>query len=296
MLAEAEQDGIRQMDIFHRLDGVPRDSDLRQEISILSYPFCQLSTRRGATEPSDILEYSDHNGVQITVTPGRFGLPDIQDFDVILYLVTVVNQLRQRGNRDITANDWIELDPHDFLETAHWGRGGSYYLRLQAALDRLNTTQVKTNIFAEDFESVSAEPLITGYKLVKEKDSSGRKRVQSIRIKVSEWLWHAIVQRESIIQVSPKLFEISNPTAKKIYQIVCRHIGEASTFEIGLIKLRDRCGANCAPKEFARRLRTIIEKGDIPDFLIHTRPSKHEKRATVVVFAKKGAGQGRASV
>ena len=293
MLEDAEQRLERQMDIFHRIVDAPRESDLRQEISILSYPFCQLSTRRSDTEPSEVLEYSDGR-VQITVTPGRFGMPDIQDFDVILYLVTVVNQLRGRG-KDISANDWIEIDPHDFLDTAKWGRGGSYYLRLQSALDRLNTTQVKTNIYEEDFQTVSAEPLIAGYKLVRETDKSGRKRVESARIKVSEWLWHAIVKRENIIKVSPRLFEIGNPTAKKIYQIVCRHIGEASSFEIGMIKLRDRCGAACAPKEFARRLRGIVEKGEIPDFLIQTRPSKHNKRATVVVFHKKGAGYGIAT-
>ena len=36
MLEDAEQRLERQMDIFHRIVDAPRESDLRQEISILS--------------------------------------------------------------------------------------------------------------------------------------------------------------------------------------------------------------------------------------------------------------------
>ena len=52
-----------QSDIFHRIDEPPRPSALRQEMSFLAYPFCQLSTRRYAgAEAQNTIEYKDRNG------------------------------------------------------------------------------------------------------------------------------------------------------------------------------------------------------------------------------------------
>ncbi|MEQ8832220.1 MAG: replication initiator protein A [Alphaproteobacteria bacterium] len=272
-----------QMNMFHRSDRLT-ERDLRHEMSIMAYPFCQLSNRTGR---ADTITYNDGN-VALTVSAGKHGLPDLQDFDLILYLVTVVNKLRDNGIQ-VTANDWIEIDPHEFLSAAQWHRGGKYYSRLKAAIRRLSTTHIQTNIFAEDLETETGAALITEYKMQTRTDSAGRKAVVALRLKISEWLWHAVIMRENVTRVSQRVFEFDNPTAKKIYMIVSRHMYQSDQFEIGLAKLKARCGIDGKNALFKQRLQRLVESGKLPDFLVEFKQSRHDRRALVVVFRRRQA-------
>src|SRR3546814_11555706 len=70
----------------------------------------------------------------------------IWEADIMNYLASHLNELRERGANDISPV--IRLQPGDLLERICWGTSGRAYERLVNALDRLQATTIKTNIRA----------------------------------------------------------------------------------------------------------------------------------------------------
>src|SRR3546814_18891296 len=70
----------------------------------------------------------------------------IWEADIMNYLASHLNELRERGANDISPV--IRLQPGDLLKRICWGTSGRAYERLVNALDRLQATTIKPNIRA----------------------------------------------------------------------------------------------------------------------------------------------------
>ncbi|WP_309229362.1 replication initiator protein A [Novosphingobium sp. NBM11] len=72
--------------------------------------------------------------VHVSANP-EYGMATIWDADIMIYLASHLNELRERGENDLSPT--IRLQPGDLLKRICWGVSGRAYERLIGALDRL---------------------------------------------------------------------------------------------------------------------------------------------------------------
>jgi plasmid replication initiation protein len=60
--------------------------------------------------------------------------------------------------------------------------------------------------------------------------------VIAVEIKLSEWLYNAILSNE-LLTISPDYFNLRKPMERRIYEIARKHCGDQDVFKIGLENL-----------------------------------------------------------
>jgi plasmid replication initiation protein len=115
------------------MDAIPKD-----DMGSMEHPIFSL-----ATKPDRSVRNYDHNRVTVTVTPSVLGLATIHDKDVLIYSIS---QLVAKMNAGQPLNKTLHLKAHDLLVSTNRNTDGRGYQQLEAALDRLSGTRIKTNI------------------------------------------------------------------------------------------------------------------------------------------------------
>src|SRR3546814_20411496 len=112
-------------------------------------PFFSLSKRK-RLKP---IEYtSPDRTVTVHVAPNpTYGMATIWDADIMIYLASHLNELRERGANDISPV--IRLQPGDLLKRICWGTRGRAYERLVNAIDRVQLSTITTQIRANSNSS-----------------------------------------------------------------------------------------------------------------------------------------------
>ncbi|WNM07603.1 replication initiator protein A [Komagataeibacter nataicola] len=104
----------------------------------MEYPFFSIQ-KQPRMEP---LVYDDGK-IQITIEPGPKGLATIWDKDILLYVVSLINERIERG---MTVDHTVRFAAHDLLRVTGRGTGKRSYDLLLDALHRLRSTNIMTTI------------------------------------------------------------------------------------------------------------------------------------------------------
>jgi plasmid replication initiation protein len=83
--------------------------------------------------------------IEVSANP-QFGMATIWDADILIWAAT---QVREALDRNLDASRTISFQPYNLLKSIRRTTGGSDYVRLRAALERLTHTAVRTNIRSE---------------------------------------------------------------------------------------------------------------------------------------------------
>ena len=132
------------------------------------------------------------------------------------------------------------------------GRG---YLQLREALERLQGTQIATNIVTGGKETFEVFGLINRAKIVRETREG---RMQEVEIDLSDWVFQA-VEAQEVLTLDRRYFQLAKPLERRLYELARKHVGQQAGFRIGLEKLRTKCGSQSTVKEFRRLLQSIID-------------------------------------
>src|SRR3954464_10400323 len=116
----------------------------KNERTLMAYNFFSL-TRDYQTE----LPYYDDGKVSIEVVGTKFGIANIWDKEVLIYLESL---LQDRINRGETPSPIFQFTANDLFRITGSHPGGSAYERLEGALKRLKGTMVTTNLLDDDDE------------------------------------------------------------------------------------------------------------------------------------------------
>ena len=130
--------GIPQGDLF-LLDS-PLHGEIRGERSLMAFPFFALS-KNAWMKP---LTY-DHATVSIEVRPSASGVATIYDKEIVLYIASLMAAKLEAG--EDVAQDFV-FTAHDLFSVTGSNHSARSYQRLSEALERLQGTQIKTNIEA----------------------------------------------------------------------------------------------------------------------------------------------------
>ncbi len=250
---------LKQIDLFvaPQLDA----RALRDDVDIMSLPFFSIE-KTPRKEPIEFERIVGDRRQYIRVSPGEFGLATIWDNDIILYLRT---QIIEALNRDREVGRRMSFHIHDCLVATGRGTGGKDYEAFKAAMTRLKTTTVLTNISTSDEIADEGFGWLESFKITKRRTAGGVDVMASCHVVVSEWLFGLFVNSRRALTVDSAYFDLQGGLERKLYGIVRKHLGQQSRWQIGLDNLKDLCGVKRDLRRFTYDLKKIVEKG-LPGF------------------------------
>ncbi len=243
----------------------------KDDMGSMEHPVFSLSTK-----PDYRVRHYEHNGNTLTVKPGSDGLATIHDKDVLLYLISHImndlNQKREEGKK--TGAKEIEAPPkrlrftaYDMLILTNRPTNNLGYKRLEAALDRLKGTVLKTNIKANKKLITKSFGLIDEYEIVRERPEDEKSRMVAVEVKLSDWFYAALFGQE-VLTISPDYFRLRKPLERRLYELCRKHCGKQPKWEIGLELLHKKTGAISPLKRFRQIVHTIAKSDHLPDYRI----------------------------
>lgn len=236
------------------------DISLRDYQETMQRPFFSLAKKK-RIKPIDYISPDKSVHVHVSANP-EYGMATIWDADIMIYLASHLNELRERGDNDLSPT--IRLQPGNLLKRICWGVSGRAYERLIAALDRLQATTIKTNIRANSKTRETTFSWIDSYThLVDEKTQ----RSLGMEITLSKWFFEGVMDKRNVLAISPLYFEITSGLGKWLYRASRKHAGGngASGFTIGFETLHQKSGSESSLSSFKNKILELARANNLPE-------------------------------
>lgn len=192
------------------------DSPLRGgvhgELSLMAYPFFAL-TKQAWMKP---LTYSTGD-ITIEVNPGHKGVANIYDKEVILYIASLMATKIENGE-EVSQN--FVFTANDFFRVTGATPSANAYTRLYEALERLQSTQIKTDIETGGEGEAGFFSWVETARLQYTKTRTGERRLKAVNVRLCDWLFRAILKDRSVMQYAPSYFQLS-PINRRLYEVAC---------------------------------------------------------------------------
>ena len=188
---------------------------------------------------------------RVTVAPSTYGLATIHDKDILIYCIS---QLIAKMNAGEKANKVLHLKAYDLLVATNRRVDGRAYEQLEAALDRLSGTRIKTNIKTNDETTREGFGLIDGWRVITKGNSD---RMAQLRINLSDWVFNAVVGKE-VLTLHRDYFRLRGSLERRMYELARKHCGDQREWKISLALLQKKCASASTLKEFRRLVLSLI--------------------------------------
>jgi len=255
------------------------DAAVKDDMNSMEHPIFSLK-KSGDTE---IRRY-EHNGVHIEVTPSVKGIATIWDKDVLIY---AISQLIAKSNEDIPMCPTVRFKAYDLLVSTNRGIGGREYDNLEAALERLAGTRVKTDLRTSDQRTREGFGLIESWKIVERRSDE---RMDFVEITLSDWLYRAVLGKE-VLTLDRDYFRLSSSIDRRLYEIGRKHCGNQNEWPIGLALLQKKTGSRSDLREFREQIRKRVERDHLPEYHLD-----FDAGRDVVIFRKRTASAGSPTI
>lgn len=235
----------------------PLLAEVRGERSMMAYPFFALSTKWNKP-----LSYkTDAVSIEIVGTPS--GVATIYDKEILLYIASLLVAKMEAGE-PVTQDFYFTA--YDLFRVTGTNTSARSYTRLADALERLQGTQIKTNIEAGGEGERGYFSWLSEARLSYTKLKNGEQRLKAVRVRLCDWLYRAILLDRSVLDYSPDYFTIG-PVERRLYE-VARSACAPGPVEVEIEDLRLQIGYQNTLRHFRHVLKGIAEQNAIPDFHI----------------------------
>jgi plasmid replication initiation protein len=243
-----------QHDLF-QLDS-PLTGEIRGERSLMAFPFFALS-KNAWMRP---LSY-EHGPVSIEVRPSANGVATIYDKEIVLYIASLMAAKLEAGEQ--VDQDFI-FTAHDLFSVTGSNHSARSYARLSEALERLQGTQIKTNIEAGGEGEEGFFSWLSEARLHYTKTKAGERRLKAVKVRLCDWLYRAILRDRQVLDYAATYFQLG-PIERRIYE-VARSGVEDDRLEVDLATFRLQIGYQNPLSNFRTALKAIAGTGSIPDY------------------------------
>lgn len=234
----------------------PLLKEVRGEQSLMAFPFFALSKGKW-TKP---LAYRTESvSIEIVATPK--GVATIYDKEVLLYIASLMVAKLEAGVQP--AQDFY-FTAYDLFRVTGDGGSARSYARLSDALERLQGTQIKTNIEAGGEGQAGFFSWLSDAQLQYTKTKSGDKRLKAVKVRLCDWLYRAILRDRRVLAYAPSYFSLG-PVERRLYE-VARSTCVNGAVEVDIEELRLQLGYQSSLKHFRFELKRIVDEHAIPDF------------------------------
>ena len=228
----------------------------RSDMASMEHPIYSLSTK----PERRVLSYQ-HDDTRIEILPSARGLPTVFDKDILIYCISKLMHLKNSGK---PIGPKVRLTTYDLLVSTNRQTNNLAYQRLEASLERLAGTVIKTTIETGDEATVSGFALISRFEYNR-KGSMHAERLRYLEITLSEWLFRAVECAE-VLPISPDYFRLRSPLDRRLYELARKHCGAKDKWRISIDKLQKKCGSKQERKHFMQHMREAVATDHIPDY------------------------------
>jgi len=236
----------------------PLTGDVSNDRNTMLHSFFALEAKR-----SDPIEYKA-NGVEIIVQGTKSGLATINDKEILVYICSIASQKLARGE-DVTQK--FRFTAHDFFSVTGKTPGGKTYRYFAAALERLQGTQIKTNIVTGGRRERTWFSWLKSARMETAVWSNGYEAMKAIEVELCDWLWRAIVDDNAVLTSSESYFYLP-PLERKLYEVGYAECADRTTAVVPLEDLRRRMGVTTDLRHFRHNLGKTVAKGSLKGFVI----------------------------
>lgn len=242
---------------------IPTDSPLtgsvKGERSMMAFPFFHLSKGRRLRP----ITYDD-GSVKIEVRPSATGLATIYDKDILLYLASL---MVEKINLGAEPGPEFTFTAHDFIRVVGANRSARTYARVAGALERLQGTQIRTNIEAGGMGEDGWFSWIAEARVAYVRGQRGERRLKAITVRLCNWLHRAILKDLRILTYDHRYFALG-PIERRLYELARSHCGRQDRFVIRLARLYEKVGCEDEMRNFKVKLRRIAAQQSIPEYFV----------------------------
>lgn len=257
----------RQISLFD-MDS-PLHGNVRGERSIMDFPFFSLS-KNAHMEP---IEYN-HEGVTIQIRPSASGVATMWDKEILLYVASLVVQAIADGQ---VADGDVTFAAHDFFRITGVQRPSTRdYKRFAEALERLQGTQIKTNIETGSKIDRGWFSWLSEAQVEYEKTATGDELLRYVRVRPCAWLFRAIKRDQRIYHYHHDYFRLS-AIERRMYEIAHCYC-EDGAIEIELEDLHRKIGSMGPVKRLKQLVKSIEGENRLPEYdvdLLETVSGEH---------------------
>jgi plasmid replication initiation protein len=198
------------------------------------------------------------------------GLATIWDADVLIW---ATSQVVEAHDRRITTSPRISATPREILCFIRRGTSLRDYLRLKAALDRLQSTSIVTSIRQV---TQCRRHRFSWLNEWKELSESGRP--YGLELILPDWLYSGISDPTRVLTIDPAYFRMSGGIERWLYRVVRKHAGlQADGWRFDFAHLYRKSGSLARASDFAMDLRRIAARQSLPGYRMSIARSTHSE-------------------
>ncbi|SDX87645.1 replication initiator protein A [Nitrosomonas halophila] len=235
------------------------DYALKDDSASMEAPIFTLSTKPDLSIWSWV---SKDGSKSIKVTPSVLGRATLFDKDVLIYVVSQLNEALNRGREDARLRA-VRFTVHDFLVATNRGVSGDDYQRLHETFERLRGTMISTDIRTNGRRIREGFGIIDRWKIIEK--SPANERMVAVEVTLSEWLYNA-VQAFEVLTIHPDYFRLRKPLARRLYELARKHCGHQAKWSIGLPLLHEKSGSKMLLKQFHESIKQIALSDYLPEY------------------------------
>jgi plasmid replication initiation protein len=238
------------------------DVPLRDQREVMERPFFSLAKSK-RLKPIDYRSPDGKVWVHVSANPD-YGMATIWDADILIYCASVISDMRRRGLNDVPRT--LHVMPYDLLRAIGRPTTGRAYELLGQALDRLQSTTVKTNIRADNRREATFSWLDSWTQLVDEKTERSR----GMSLSLAGWFWEGLMMEGGVLSIDRAYFDITGGRERWLYKVARKHAGGAGEggFAISLPTLFEKSGAEGEYRRFKFEIARIAERDALPGYAL----------------------------
>jgi plasmid replication initiation protein len=238
------------------------DVPLRDQREVMERPFFSLAKSK-RLKPIDYRSPDGKLWVHVSANPD-YGMATIWDADILIYCASMISDMKRRGVNDVPRT--LHIMPYDLLRAIGRPTTGRAYELLGQALDRLQSTTVKTNIRAENRREATFSWLDSWTQLVDERTERSR----GMSLSLANWFYEGLMMDGGVLSIDRAYFDISGGRERWLYKVARKHAGGAGEggFAISMPTLFEKSGAEGQYRRFKFELLKIAEKNELPGYAL----------------------------
>ena len=236
------------------------DLSLRDQREMMERPFFSLAKSK-RLKPIDYTSPDGKIFVHVSANPD-YGMATIWDADILIYCASILNDMKSRRMNEIPRV--LRIMPYDLLRAIGRPISGRSYELLGGALDRLQSTTVKTNIRAEHKREATFSWIDNWSQLIDGKTE----RSKGISLALSSWFYDGVLMNGGVLSIDRAYFDITGGRERWLYKVARKHAGGAGEdgFAIALPTLFEKSGAEGQYRRFKFEIAAIAKRNELPGY------------------------------
>lgn len=137
---------------------------------------------------------------------------------------------------------------------------------MSEALERLQDTQIKTNIEAGGEGEEGFFSWLSEARLHYSKTRTGERRLKAVKVRLCDWLHRAILRDKQVLAYATAYFQLG-PVERRIYEVACA-TAEDGRLEIDLATFRLQVGYQNPLANFRAAMKAIAQADAVPGYQV----------------------------